>query len=330
MAAAGERECWLLGAGFAGGTQCLIYSPQRVRRGPTVLLAVALAAIALLTTGTSAGAEHRAGPAEDAFTFGDPAFCAPKKPVEDFGLSELPPVHEVPEEGDLPFGPKTVSLLLASGPVLPPGESVGFWLNSENYGGHTPLHWVLRNRIRPVDTSGQAGQVVARGHTRVRTINAAREVKLFLHPPRNPGFYRYDVEIVDFDGKFLAQYSRYVRVERKFWDARLGLNDNQFQPGGQVLSRVENFGTEAIAFGEEFRIQAYRGGNWVHVRDPSRDGWLLWLGFASPGLAGRCSALRLPRDFPAGQYRIVKEVGPPSWPNGKRSYHLAAPFEVVN
>jgi hypothetical protein len=306
---------------------------SRVRRGQgraTMLLVVALAAMAMLTAGSSSTeARHRVVP-EDPFTFGNAAFCAPKEPVEDFGLSELPQVREAPESGDLSFGPKTVSLQLAAGPILPPGESVGFWLHSENYGGHTPLHWVLRNRIRPVDTSGQAGRVVARSRTRVRTITSADEVKLFLRPPRSPGFYRYDVEIVDFDGKLLAEYSRYVRVERKFWDARLGLDGHEFKPGGQVLSRVENFGTEPIAYGAEFGIQANQGGSWVRVRNPSQEIWLAWLGSAGPGLAGRCSALRLPRDFPPGQYRIVKEVGPSSWPTGKQSYHLAAPFEVAD
>ncbi len=295
-----------------------------------MLLVAVLAAIALLAPSTPAEAEHRTRPAVDPFNFGDPAFCEPRKPVEDFGLSELPATHEVPESGDLPFGPKTISLQLAAGPVLAPGESVGFWLYSSNFSGHTPLHWVLRDRIRLADASGRVGEVAARGHTRVRTINAGTEVKLFLRPPRSLGFYRYDIEIVDFDGKPLAKYSRYIRVERKFWDARLGLDHDEFQPGGQVLSRVENFGTEYIAFGEEFGIQRYEGGSWIHVRNPSQSIWFLWLGFAGPGSAGRCSALQLPRDFPAGQYRIVKEVGPSSWPKSKRSYHLTAPFEVTS
>jgi hypothetical protein len=297
--------------------------------GRSIVLSAALAVVALLTAGTPAGAERQARPAEDPFTFGNSAFCAPEKPVEDFGLSELPPVHEVPAEGDLPFGPKTVSLLLASGPVLPPGESVGFWLNSKNYGGHTPLNWVLRDRIRLVDASGQVGRVVARSRTRVRTINAGTEVKLFLRPPRQPGFYRYDVEIAEFGGRHLATYSRSIRVERKFWDARLGLSAAEFRPGEQVLSRIENFGTEAITFGEEFGLQGYREGSWVSVPGPLPDGWLLWLGFAAPGSAGQCSVLQLPDDFPPGEYRIVKEVGGPSWPKGKHSY-LAAPFQVVS
>jgi len=296
-----------------------------------MLLAAVLAAILLLPAEPSPQVEHRehhARSAEDPFNYGNPAFCEPKEPVEDFGLSELPPVAEAPESGDLPFGPKTVSLDLSAGPVLAPGESVGFWLHSENYFDRTPLSWALRNRIRLVDPSGQAGKVVARGRTRVPMIRSAREVKLFLDPPRSPGFYLYEIEIVDFDGNLLAKYSKNIRVERKFWDARLGLNRKVFQPGNQVLSRVENFGTEAIEHGEEFRIQAYRDDNWVYVRDPSREAWLAWGGSARAGSAGRCSALRLPRDFPPGQYRIVKEVERPSRPKGKRSYRLVAPFEV--
>jgi hypothetical protein len=282
----------------------------------------------LLAAGTPTSAENRAGQVEDPFTFGNPEFCASTTPVEDFGISELPPLHEAPETGDLPFGPKTVSLQIASGPILPPGESVGFWLQSNNHFGRTPLRWVLRDRIGLVDATGRAGKVVAHSRIRVRMINAAKEVKLFLRPPRKPGFYRYEIEIVKFDGKRLAKYSRHIRVERRFWDARLGLDADVFHQGEQVLSRVENFGTEYIAFGEEFRLQGYRGGSWVRVRDPSRDGWALWLGYAGPGMAGQCSALQLPDDFPPGRYRIVKEVGRSSWPRGE-SIFLAAPFEVV-
>lgn len=293
-----------------------------------MLLAVVLATVALLGAGSSANAEHRARPT-DPFTFGNPAFCTPEGPVEDFGLSQLPPVLEVPSSGDLPFGPKTVSLDLSGGPILPIGESFGFWLFSGNYSGHTPLHWILRNRIRPVDPSGETGGVAAKSRVRVRTISASDEVKLFLLPPRKPGFYRYDIEIADFDGQSIATYSKYLRVERTFWKARLGLNRQVFNPGQQVLSRVENLGTETVWFGEEFSIQKEENGQWTHVKDPTRGIRLSWLGAAGAGMAGRCNALRLPRDFPAGHYRIVKEVDSSPRPSGNRSYRLSAAFEVA-
>jgi hypothetical protein len=295
-----------------------------------VLLGLFLAIAALLTAGHSARPEDRARPVNP-FDFGDPAFCETRKPVEDFGISALPPVKEPPASGNLPFAPKTVTLELAGGPVLPLGESSGFWLHSDNFSGHTPLHWVLRDRIRTVDPSGVPGQVVAHSRTRVRLINAGREVKLFLQPPRQIGFYLYEIDIFEFGGKQLAHYSRYLKAEEPFWRAQFGLNGARFHAGQRVLSRVENLGTEPIEYGEEFGIQREVGAQWVHVRNPNRDGWLLWAGFAGPGLAGRCSSLFLPRRFPAGQYRLVKPVEPPSEgpPNGKLTEYLTAPFQVV-
>jgi len=306
-----------------------------------VLLAAALLAAALAVgmptdagnlapdLGASARNQHPLRRAVDPYTFGNPAFCAPQKPVEDFGISELPPLREAPASGDLPFGPETVRLGLFLGPVFTPGESVGFWLYSENFVGRTPLRWVVRNRIRLLDASGRAGRVTARGRTRVRTINAGKEVKLFLRPPRRLGFYRYEIEIAEFGGKRLARYSSYARVERKFWDARLGLDRDRHRPGQRVLSRVENFGSEYIAFGADFGIQRRRGEGWVRVRNPSGGAFPAWLGFAHPGLAGRCSPLSLPRDFPAGRYRIVKEVERSIGSDEEESYYLTAPFEVA-
>ncbi|HEV7770464.1 MAG TPA: hypothetical protein VGO66_07375 [Solirubrobacterales bacterium] len=293
--------------------------------------AALMACAAALVLAAPAGAAEAPDPNDPSnpFTFGNPEFCTPDGPVNDFGISHLPPLLEAPDSGDLPFGPKTVSIDFAAGPILTPGMSAGFWLHSENYSGHTPLHWALRNRIRAVDAAGSPGKVLSRGKQRVRLINAAREVKLFLEPPRAPGFYRYEVEIADFDGKHLATYSSYLRVERKLWDPRLGLSGNQFHPGDQVLSRVENFGTEPIVSGEEFRLQRYVGGAWFHRRIPDRDGWLLWLGYTSAGGSGRCTPLSLPLSFPPGQYRIVKEVGWGSWPDGGPPQFLAAPFEVT-
>ncbi len=265
----------------------------------------------------------------DPFTFGDPAFCAPKKPVNDFGISELPSVREAPSLGDLPFGPKTVSLSVSAGPVLRIGEGAGFRLHSENYGGRTPLKWILRNRIRSVSEAGEAGSVVARGRKRVRIINAATEVKLYLDPPHIPGFFLYEIEILKFDGKALATYNSYLRVERSFWDARLGLSRYRANPGQRVLSRVENFGTEWIHYGAAFGVQRLQGEVWVDVPSATPDGWLLWAGMVRPGGSGRCSGAYLPRSLSPGQYRIVKEVEQLLGPEEDRVYELTAPFEVV-
>ncbi len=279
---------------------------------------LALAALALTTAPAAAAPSAAAS-----------AFCEDAKPVEDFGLSALPPTHEAPTDGDLPFAPKTVSLNFSNRRILAVGEGIGFWLNSQNYSGRTPLHWVLRDRLRPVDDFGTPGPVIARGRQRVRLIHAGREVKLFLDPPRTPGFYRYEIEIADFDGRRLALYSSHIRVERKFWDVRLGLNRTLFHPGNHVFSRLENFGTLSPAFGEEFRLQRLVGSQWRHVKIPGRSGWLLWAGFLLPGSAASCDTIALPRDFPPGHYRIVKEVERYLRKGHARTYYLTAPFEVI-
>jgi hypothetical protein len=76
-------------------------------------------------------------------------YCEPSEPIEDFGLSDLPATHEAPIDGELPFGPKTVSMSVEAGPILTAGGSVRFDVHSANYFGRTPLEWVMRDRLRP-------------------------------------------------------------------------------------------------------------------------------------------------------------------------------------
>jgi hypothetical protein len=143
----------------------------------------------------------------------------------------LPPLaNPFPErpalrERQLPsFAPKTVSLELGGGPILTPGQEIGFWLQSDNFIGKTPLRWTLKDTLRAIDPTGEVGPVVARGKARVKYASAGHEVKDFLVPPRDLGAYRYDLKIEGWDGTQLAEYSSYVWVEKKFWAPRLGLS----------------------------------------------------------------------------------------------------------
>ncbi|HWH19353.1 MAG TPA: immunoglobulin-like domain-containing protein [Solirubrobacterales bacterium] len=254
--------------------------------------------------------------------------------VNEFGLSGLPPLaNPFPErpafrERQLPsFAPKTVSLELGGGPILTPGQEVGFWLSSDNYVGKTPLRWTLKDTIRPVDPSGDVGSVVAQGKVRVKYASAGHEVKDFLVPPRYLGAYRYDLKIESWDGTQLAEYSTYVWVEKKFWAPRLGLSSQVVHPGELLLSRPENMGTIEFSFGEEFRLQRKIGGSWTPIMLPGEVFWELWLGYAGAGGAGRCSELRVPRNFSPGKYRIVKLIERSL--RGKPTF-LAAPFTVSN
>jgi hypothetical protein len=295
-----------------------------------MLTLAAVATAAVLLAGGSSPNEER-GRMLDGSTFEDSEFCAPSQLVRDFGLSRMPEVDERPPSGDLPFGPKTVGLISNGWRILPVGSSYGFEFWSQNYTGRTPLRWTFHARIHAVSDDGEPVRLVDRERRRVRSIRAADEVKLLLGPLKRAGFYRYEFEILDEDKKVLGSYSEHIKIfQREFWKPRLGLDRQIYRPGQRVLSRPENLGTETILFGAAYRVQQFKRGNWqASPRDPIV-GFQAWLGFVGPGRAGRCSAFNIPRDFPPGRYRIVKEVGrSPLWPSRGRSYHLAAPFEVV-
>jgi hypothetical protein len=278
--------------------------------------------------GDSSAAVARASAGSSSFT---EEFCEGGI-VNEFGLPELPPLaNPFPErpalrERQLPsFAPKTVSLELGGGPILTPGQEIGFWLQSDNFVGKTPLRWTLKDTIRAVSQSGEVGPVVAQGKVPVKYINARREVKDFLVPPRDLGAYRYDLKIESWDGTQLAEYSTYVWVEKKFWAPRLGLSAQVVHPGGLLLSRPENMGTIEFEYGEDFRLQREVSGVWTRMALPGEEEWELWLGYDPAGAAGQCSALRLPDNFSPGKYRIVKSIT--RTPRGKPIF-LAAPLIV--
>jgi hypothetical protein len=257
---------------------------------------------------------------------GHPSFCWEAPLVRDFGLSQLPWAQEPPKTGDLPFGPKTVSLESNSAdPILGLGQGFGYRLGSDSYGQHTPLHWTLSARLLRVDDAGRPVREIEQKVIRVGTISAGEERRVYLKPSRRPGFYRYDLHIDDRRGAELAHYEKYVRVIPTLWKVRLGLDKRKVKPGQTVLSRVENLGSVTPAYGEDFGVQRHVNGRWVKPPKLPIGTWLAWLGATGPGEAGRCSRLKLPADFPDGRYRVIKWVNQAA---GRR-VRLVAPFEVV-
>src|ERR1700761_8774602 len=113
-------------------------------------LSVALAVVLLALIGSAAASANTDDPlALAAKSSGGSAsfkeeFCEGGI-VNEFGLSGLPPLaNPFPErapfrERQLPsFAPKTVGLELGAGPILTPGQEIGFWLDSDNSVGQTP------------------------------------------------------------------------------------------------------------------------------------------------------------------------------------------------
>jgi hypothetical protein len=216
-----------------------------------------------------------------------------------------------------------------SGRIVQLGESFGYHFTDRDYHRDPLVEWQVRARLRALDEAGNVVGTVDRGRLWIKRVKGAGGIKMYLQPPRAPGFYRYDIRFSDRRGRLLGAYSEYLKVVLPIWAPALATDYGVYRPGGLVLSRVENHGTESVLLGEDFRLQRLRGGEWAGVPGVAGGGWLLWLGSAEAGATGRCSALKLPQDIAPGEYRIVKEVGrSPAWPREGRSYFLTAPFTV--
>lgn len=283
---------------------------------------ILIGALAILTSGTA----HAAYPA-DPLADGNAAFCAPKEPVEDFGLLGLPPVRKVPESGE-ELGHGAVDIYGGWERVMPGPGGFGYGFSEHNYGGTVLLNWTVTAELWTIDKQGNAYQEVDREDLLIHRLDAAHQPHIEVEPPKGRrGFYRFDVQISNQAGEVLGSYGAYFKVVRPFWKVTLGLALDTLRPGQRVFGRLENFGTERVSYGEAFRVQRLEGGRWVNQPELTPDHWLAWLGGLPPGGTGLCNSFVLPTDASSGRYRVQKSVGPGR--GAKKRAVLAAPFTVT-
>jgi len=261
----------------------------------------------------------------------EPRFCAPKRPARDFGFSRLPPVREVPVDGQLPFARPNVSVYEGGplGRVATERGSFGYGFSEENFGGTVRLDWTVTMQMWLLGRSGKPLQEVDSETLQIGELDAAEQPYISVETRSRRGFYRADIQFADKTGARLGAYSAYVKVARPFWKARLRLDRRVYRPGQRVFSRPENLGTRTMTYGEDFTVQRRRGGRWAAAPELTPNGWLLWLGVGGPGSTGICSATQVPADEAPGRYRIVKPVTEliPRGPDLAR--RLVAPFRIA-
>jgi hypothetical protein len=283
--------------------------------------AVPLAVALVIVFPSFAVAAYPADPAAD----GNPAFCAPKDPIQDFGLLGLPPVREVPEFGKV-LGRGAVNIYGGWDRVMPEPRGFGYGFSESNYSGTVELNWNVTAELWAVDRDGNEFQRFDREELFIGRLDAADQPNIEVDPPRGRrGFYRFDMEISSKSGKVLGSFGAYFKVVRSFWKVRLGLAHDVVRPGQRVFSRLENYGSETVDYGESFSIQRREGGRWVGQPDLTPNVWLLWLGTLSPGRTGLCNSIDLPASINPGRYRFLKRVG--LGPR-RKSATLTAPFTV--
>lgn len=261
------------------------------------------------------------------FTYGNPGFCAPKKPVQDFGLSSLPAVREVPASAKS-FGHGAVTMHGGQQRIMPEPVPFSYGFSEQNPSGSVSLNWTITAQLWTVDRQGAALREVDRDQLFIRRLDARRQQQVEVDPLERRGFYRFDMQIANKNGKVLGSYSAYFKVVRPSWRPKLRLTRDVVWPGQRLLIRPENHGSGRVAYGESFSVQRLEEGRWAMVPELAQGPWLMWLGGLGPGETGRCNALSLPADTPPGNYRIVKQVGLRIAPRGRQA-QLIAPFYII-
>jgi len=262
-------------------------------------------------------------------TFGKPGFCAPRQPLNDFGLTELPPLRELPtEDGPLPFAPK-VNASISEDQVYTGSFPVGFGISTQNPHARLRLDWTVTAQLWRISRAGQPLRQVGSLTLEIDQLDGGERPYVSIDVPGRRGFYRYDMQFADRDGNQLGAYGAYVRMTRPVWRVRLGLDrrSRSYAPGERVISRIENYGSTSLGYGEDFRVERRIDGRWKKDHELTPGGFFLWLGVLRPGRSSLCSGAWLPRSTEPGRYRIVKSVDPLSYDLADPQW-LTAPFTV--
>jgi hypothetical protein len=263
---------------------------------------------------------HAAGAAEPS------QFCRDRL-VHDYEkpLRALPKLRAIPEHPSFAppntslYGPKRSVLVLSDGEA----ERVEYGFSAARDSDRRfSLHWTITGRADQVNAKGEVLRSVGQKERRVGVVDEAAFNRLFLALalPSDVGLYRVELVFRDRDRTVLGRYGQYFRIVRPRISVQLALSPPIVHPGQVMNTRLLNFGTATIRYGEPFRVEQFDGSRWVGY--PLNINWHRPLFRLHGGQAGRCQALRIPEDMAPGAYRFRKPLADPS-------RGLTANFEVA-
>ena len=257
----------------------------------------------LAATAALAAASVAPGPAAAVSYEPEPAFCRPTV-LHDYlkALDRLPPLRW-PKHERLGFAPmlRLISLPQLLSPSGFQSPQVGFRLfakrRSPAYSG-----WTVTATLTRVRWNGRVLERVARANVDLGTSHG----KTFV-VGQEPGAYRLTIDFRSDTGKRLGSFGRYFRIVQPNPTYRFALNATAYRPEQTVFGRIENVGSNRLAYGGDYSIERREeDGTWVHAPEhvPLPETFELY-GLPA-GTTSWCAQFWIPPGMPAGRYRMVK------------------------
>lgn len=240
-------------------------------------------------------------------------FCK-RETVRDYTRSfrRMSPARGLPVAGRLPFAPREMQVSKPSNAILVIGGSLGLVYGLDVPSGvslNRRLKWQVKSQLVEVNARGRRLRVVGHQGFRLSTSDPAvvgeQEVSFGL-PPK-VAFYRVEISFERLDGSILGRYKEYFRIVEPSLHTKLEAARGTVKVGESLAFRVENRGTQSVAFGEEFQVESKSEGRWSRVALPLGP-WLMPRRGLGPGEAGTCQFLAITNELAAGVYRVVKEL----------------------
>ncbi|HEX8690325.1 MAG TPA: hypothetical protein VF729_08785 [Solirubrobacterales bacterium] len=241
------------------------------------------------------------------------------------------PSEKPPPEGELPFGPRNLSMFrLGWERVVLLDSNLGYRFGAkgaESEARTLHLNWRVAARLLAVDASGrvkrQAGEIQ-------RRLGDVKDMDLleFAFPANRRGLYRFDLFFRDLRGRRLGAYREYFRVVPRSVELDLVLDAAAVHPGESVRARVRNLGTVDAIVPSRYLVSGFAGGSWVPIGEAIAPGFALSEGpwWVAGGESSWCAEYTLPPGAAPGTYRVSTSA---QVFGTRQRRSLAASFEVA-
>lgn len=298
-------------------------------------ISVSVALIALLAIGaeTSQGSTRALNWAGSVTNRPSGDFCGPRVARNFLApISKMAPVEQIPRAGKLAFAPRGVRLV-ARGRLVVGSGWIGFTFSDEAGDHVRHLNWRVSARLHEVDARGEP-----RGRARLkrRFLSSVRlsDVKGFhFEVGGKPAFYRMDILVQSKNrNRQLGTFSRYFRVVKPRYAARLILSRPVVHRNESIKIRLGNYGTErlsSVAPTWRLAVERAEGDQWVPAAfSPSTAKHKAIISNLPPGRMAECARLHIPPSEVEGRYRVRVSVRRSAESPAERTAVVMAGFNV--